>query len=96
MSESYADQDLATLRAIARSAGLTDADQMSHDELVDALRRAGLAEPSGQPIDAQMSDHGDRDPSLYHGEGVGRREETGREETGDARAQGGGTSPGTA
>lgn len=77
MVESYADLDLDTLRAIAHGAGVPDADQMSHDELVTALRRAGLAEPEGTPIDTQLSDPGDPGPGVYHGEGVGRRETVG-------------------
>lgn len=77
MVESYADLDLATLRAMARAANLPDADRMSHDELVDALRRAGLADPTGRPIDTQLSDPGDPGPGIHHGEGVGRRETAG-------------------
>jgi hypothetical protein len=77
MAESYADLDLATLRAMARAAKLPDADRMSHDELVDALRRAGLAVPAGKPIDTQVNDPGDPGPELYHGKGVGRREAVG-------------------
>ncbi|HEX7745500.1 MAG TPA: hypothetical protein VF462_09595 [Micromonosporaceae bacterium] len=77
MAESYADLDLATLRAMARAADLPGADRMSHDELVDALRRAGLADPAGKPIDTQLSDPGDPGPEIYHGKGVGRREAAG-------------------
>ena len=44
MAETFADQDLTTLRSIARGAGITDTERMPHDELVDMLRRAGLAE----------------------------------------------------
>jgi hypothetical protein len=87
MAESYADRDLATLRAMARGAGLPDADQMSHDELVDALRRAGLADPTGEPIDTHLSDPGEPGSGVYHGEGVGRRETAG-----GAEAQAGTTS----
>lgn len=91
MAESYADLDLATLRAIGRAANLPDADRMSHDELVDALRRAGVADPAGKPIDTQLSDPGDPGPEIYHGKGVGRREAAG-----GAGAQTGRTPPGPA
>ena len=86
MAESYADLDLATLRAMARGAGLPDADQMSHDELVDALRRAGLADPTGEPVDTRLSDPGDPGSGVNHGKGVGRRETAGGAEaqTGDS------------
>ncbi|SDZ16356.1 hypothetical protein SAMN05444365_106101 [Micromonospora pattaloongensis] len=77
MAESYADQDLATLRAIAHGAGLPGADRMGRDELVTALRDAGVAEPGGRPIDADLSDPGDPGPGVYHGRGVGRRETVG-------------------
>jgi hypothetical protein len=91
MAESYADLDLATLRAMARAANLPGADRMSHDQLVDALRRAGLADPGGKPIDTQLADPGDRGPGVYRGEGVGRREAAG-----GPGAQTGGTPPGPA
>lgn len=72
--EPFGGSDLATLRAIARGAGLPDADQMSREELVVSLRDAGLSEPAGKPIDTTA----DTDRSaLYHGEGVGRREAIG-------------------
>jgi hypothetical protein len=71
MAESYADEDLETLRAMALSAGLPNASEMSHDELVTALRDAGLARPTGKPVDTSP---GDPDAGVYHGEGVGRRE----------------------
>lgn len=72
--EPFGGSDLATLRAIARGAGLPDADQMSREELVVSLRDAGFSEPTGKPIDTTA----DADRSaLYHGEGVGRREAVG-------------------
>ncbi|SBT41509.1 hypothetical protein [Micromonospora auratinigra] len=71
MAETFADQDLTTLRSIARGAGITDTERMPHDELVQMLRRAGLAEP-----DARSTDTGP-DEGLYHARGVGRRESTG-------------------
>ena len=77
MTESFADRDLATLRAMARSAGLQDADEMSHDELVEALRRSGLAEPTGEPVDTSLAGHSEGEAGVYHGEGVGRRETVG-------------------
>ncbi|MFD0788461.1 hypothetical protein ACFQZ8_31490, partial [Micromonospora azadirachtae] len=51
MAETFADQDLKTLRSIARAAGIPDTDGAPHDELVEILRRAGLAEPDGQPAE---------------------------------------------
>ncbi|GAB3228519.1 hypothetical protein GCM10027452_42870 [Micromonospora halotolerans] len=48
MAETFADQDLTTLRSIARGAGITDTERMPHDELVDMLRRAGLADPDAR------------------------------------------------
>lgn len=79
MAESFADQDLVTLRAIAYAAGLPDSDRMGHDELVTALRRAGLSEPAAGPIDTSLADPGDpgTDEGVYHGRGVGRRESAG-------------------
>mgnify|MGYP001477243387 CR=1 FL=1 len=72
--ESFAGSDLATLRAIARGAGLPDADQKSREELVAALRDAGVSESTGGPIDTS----GDAGRSeVYHGQGVGRREAIG-------------------
>lgn len=73
MQESYEEHDLETLRAIARGQGIEGADGMEHDALVEALREAGLAEPSG-PVDTQLADPADTGHGLYHGEGVGRRE----------------------
>ncbi|MEV4754254.1 hypothetical protein AB0J86_03945 [Micromonospora sp. NPDC049559] len=74
--ESYADLDLATLRAIARGANVPGADRMSHDELVGALRWVGADQPTGEPVDTKLSDPNDpeTDAGLYHGQGVGRRE----------------------
>ena len=79
MTESFADRDLATLLAMARGAGLPNADEMSHDELVDALRQAGLAEPTGEPGDTSVASADPAEPGTgrYHGEGVGRREAVG-------------------
>ncbi|MEV1334033.1 hypothetical protein AB0J20_31195 [Micromonospora costi] len=77
MAETFADQDLTTLRSIARGAGIPDTDRMPHDELVDMLRRAGLAEPDGRP-DTNLAEQGPaRTSGVYHGEGVGRRESAG-------------------
>ncbi|HET8661389.1 MAG TPA: hypothetical protein VFM55_20625 [Micromonosporaceae bacterium] len=76
MQESYEEHDLDTLRAIARGQGIASADEMEHDALVEALREAGLAEPSG-PVHTQPVDPHDTGPALYHGEGVGRRETVG-------------------
>ncbi|WP_204034373.1 hypothetical protein [Micromonospora qiuiae] len=72
MAETFQDQDLATLRSIARGAGITDTERMAHDELVDMLRRAGLAEPDGRPIETDLGGS-----DLYHARGVGRRESAG-------------------
>lgn len=79
MAESFADEDLATLRAIAYAAGIPGSERMSHDQLVSALRRAGLAEPTGGPIDTSLADPGDpgTDEGRYHAQGVGRRESAG-------------------
>ncbi|OKI85100.1 hypothetical protein [Micromonospora sp. CB01531] len=79
MAESFVDKDLATLRAIAYAAGIPGCERMSHDELVTALRRAGLSEPTGGPIDTSLADPGDpgTDEGIYHGQGVGRRESSG-------------------
>lgn len=79
MAESYGDQDLATLRAIARGAGLPHAERMSHPELVAALRQAGLAQPGPEPVDTRLADPGDpgTDAGVHHGRGVGRRESVG-------------------
>lgn len=79
MAETFADQDLMTLRSIARGAGIADTDRMPHDELVEMLRRAGLAEPAGRPIDTSLADPGDpgTDEGVYHARGVGRRESAG-------------------
>jgi hypothetical protein len=71
-TESYEQDDLVTLRAMAVSQGIAGADRMSHDELVDALRAAGLAEP-GPAAQTPAEETGD---STYHGLGVGRREES--------------------
>lgn len=76
MTESFADRDLATLRAMAHSTGLPGCDEMSHDELVDALRQAGLAEPTGESVGTGHAGP-DTGSGVYHGEGVGRRETTG-------------------
>ncbi len=88
MAESFADHDLATLRAIARGAGVPDADELSHDDLVAALRRAGLAEPGGEPVDTGFADPG-AGLGVYHGAGVGRRETLG----GAGAQPGGGEQP---
>jgi hypothetical protein len=74
--EPSADSDLATLRAIARGAGLPDAEHMSPEQLVAALRDAGISEPTGKPVDTTGT--GEAGSShVYHGEGVGRRENLG-------------------
>jgi hypothetical protein len=79
MAETFADQDLTTLRSIARGAGIPDTDRMPHDQLVDMLRRAGLAEPDGRPVDTSLADPGDPGDAsgVYHGRGLGRRESAG-------------------
>lgn len=78
MSESFVDDDLVTLRAIARGAGVPDAEEMSHDELVATLREAGL----GDPVDPGVAGPGSPvEGGFYHGEGVGRRETVGTPET---------------
>lgn len=79
MAQLFADQDVATLRAMAYAAGVPNTDEMSHQELVAELRRAGLAEPTGGRIDTSLADPGDpgTDEGVYHGEGVGRREAIG-------------------
>ncbi|MGR6319577.1 hypothetical protein [Micromonospora soli] len=79
MAETFADQDLTTLRSIARGAGIPDTERVPHDELVDMLRRAGLADPDGRPIDTSLADPGDPGTAegVYHGRGVGRRESAG-------------------
>ncbi|WP_370518243.1 hypothetical protein [Micromonospora sp. AMSO31t] len=78
MAETFADQDLTTLRSIARGAGITDTERMPHDELVDMLRRAGLADPDARPVDTSLADPGDPGvPGAYHAQGVGRRESAG-------------------
>ncbi|WP_374628123.1 hypothetical protein [Micromonospora sp. A3M-1-15] len=78
MAETFADQDLTTLRSIARGAGITDTERMPHDELVDMLRRAGLADPDARPVDTSLADPGDPGvPGAYHARGVGRRESAG-------------------
>ncbi len=79
MAETYTDEDLRTLRSIARGAGIPDTDRMPHDELVEMLRRAGLAEPVGRPIDTSLADPGDPGDAsgVYHARGVGRREAAG-------------------
>jgi hypothetical protein len=74
MAETYADEDLTTLRSMARGAGIPDSERMPHDELVEMLRRAGLAEPAGQPIDTSLAGPGE---GVYHARGVGRRESAG-------------------
>ncbi len=75
MAETFADQDLATLRSIARGAGIPDTERMPHDELVDMLRRAGLAEPDARPVDTELAETGGS--GDYHARGVGRRESAG-------------------
>lgn len=70
MAETFRDQDLLTLQSIARGAGIPDPEGMPHDELVDMLRRAGLAEPDGGPARAESG-------GRYQGRGVGRRESAG-------------------
>lgn len=91
MAESFADQDTDTLRAIAYAAGLPDTAHLSHDELVSALRRAGLAEPTGRPVNTRLADPQDpgTDAGVYHGLGVGRRESAGGvgARAGDSRAE---------
>ncbi|MGW5669538.1 hypothetical protein [Micromonospora sp. NPDC003776] len=79
MAETFADQDLTTLRSIARGAGIPDTERMPHDQLVDMLRRAGRAEPAGRPVDTSLADPGDPGDAsgAYHGRGVGRRESAG-------------------
>jgi hypothetical protein len=79
MAETFADQDLTTLRSIARGAGITDTERMPHDELVEMLRRAGLADPSARPVDTSLADPGDpgTDEGRYHARGVGQRESAG-------------------
>jgi hypothetical protein len=79
MAETFADQDLTTLRSIARGAGIPDTERVPHDELVDMLRRAGLAEPDGRPVDTSLADPGDPGDAsgTYHAGGVGRRESAG-------------------
>ncbi|WP_369799898.1 hypothetical protein [Micromonospora sp. HK10] len=79
MAETFADQDLTTLRSIARGAGITDTERMPHDELVDMLRRAGLADPDSRPVDTSLADPGDpgTDAGRYHARGAGRRESAG-------------------
>ncbi|MFU8851786.1 hypothetical protein ACNAW0_12500 [Micromonospora sp. SL1-18] len=79
MADSFVDEDLVTLRAIAYAAGIPDSDRMPHDDLVAALRRAGLAKPTGEPIDTSLADPGDpgTNEGVYHGQGVGRRESAG-------------------
>ncbi|WP_438361795.1 hypothetical protein [Micromonospora sicca] len=78
MAETFADQDLTTLRSIARGAGIPDTDRMPHDELVEMLRRAGLAEPDGRPVDTNLAEQGGAPTSgTYRAEGVGRRESAG-------------------
>lgn len=79
MAESFAEQDLATLQAMAYAVGIPGSDRMSHDELVTALRRAGLSEPAAGPIDTSLADPGDpgTDEGVYHRQGVGRRESAG-------------------
>ncbi|SCG57848.1 hypothetical protein GA0074704_3429 [Micromonospora siamensis] len=79
MAETFADQDLMTLQSIARGAGIPDTERMPHDELVDMLRRAGLAEPDGRPVDTSIADPGDpgTDAGVYHARGAGRRESAG-------------------
>nr|WP_229401576.1 hypothetical protein [Micromonospora okii] len=74
MAETFADQDLTTLRSIARGAGIPDTERMPHDELVDMLRRAGLAEPDPRAADTTLGGPGE---GTYHGRGVGRRESAG-------------------
>ncbi|WP_089154030.1 hypothetical protein [Micromonospora sp. NBS 11-29] len=56
MAETFANEDLKTLRSMARGAGIPQADRLSHDELVEVLRRAGLADGTSddwpdQPIE---------------------------------------------
>ncbi|BCJ56934.1 hypothetical protein [Micromonospora endophytica] len=62
MAETFRDEDLATLRSIARGAGIPDTDDMPHDELVDMLRRAGLA-----GVNAGDGDQPTRDPAGLAG-----------------------------
>jgi hypothetical protein len=78
MSASDEKDDLETLRAMARGRGISDVEQLEHDELVEALRRAGLAEAAAEPGDPRLAEavHGEPGSGTYHGEGVGRREQT--------------------
>ncbi len=62
MAETFADQDLATLQSIARGAGIADTERMPHDELVEMLSRAGLAEP-----DSDAAEQPTRDPAGLAG-----------------------------
>ncbi|WFE40351.1 hypothetical protein [Micromonospora sp. WMMD998] len=44
MAETFASEDLKTLQSMAHGAGISDAERLSHDDLVEVLRRAGLAD----------------------------------------------------
>ncbi|MEU8264880.1 hypothetical protein AB0C02_30240 [Micromonospora sp. NPDC048999] len=96
MADSFVDEDLATLQAIAYAAGIPDSDRMPHDDLVAALRRAGLAEPTGGPIDTSLADPGDpgTNEGVHHGRGVGRRESVGGPAAQTAASRAGAPKPG--
>ncbi|MGC4892830.1 hypothetical protein [Micromonospora sp. DT31] len=44
MAETFVSEDLKTLQAMAIGAGIREVDRMSPDELVESLRRAGVAD----------------------------------------------------
>ncbi|MBQ1046819.1 MULTISPECIES: hypothetical protein [unclassified Micromonospora] len=44
MAETFVSEDLKTLQAIARGAGIQEVDRLSPDQLVEALRRAGVTD----------------------------------------------------
>jgi hypothetical protein len=72
MAESYENADLETLRAMARGRGIDGAEDMEHDDLVDVLREAGLAE-AGSKASVGRADE-EPGSGVYHAKGVGRRE----------------------
>jgi hypothetical protein len=82
MSGSNENDDLDTLRAMARGRGISDAEQLGHDELVDALRQAGAA-TDADPGDPRLAEsaHGEPGSGAYHGKGVGRREKVAGDDT---------------
>jgi len=77
MSAPNENNDLDTLRAMARGRGISDVERLGHDELVEVLRQAGLAETPAEPGDPQLAEpvHGEPGSGRYHGEGVGRTED---------------------